>query len=69
MGMSFLWESYGKRPMGWDRHKLLCDGMGQINMSHGQSCEIRESIASESLQKTRTKFYEVAGYVWVDLKV
>jgi len=22
MGMSFLWESYGKRPMGWD-------GLGQ----------------------------------------
>jgi len=28
-------------------------------------------IASESLQKTRTKFYEVAvaEYVWVDLKL
>jgi len=25
MGMSFLWESHG---MGWDRHKLLCDGNG-----------------------------------------
>jgi len=24
--------------MGWDRHKLLWDGMGQINMSHGQPC-------------------------------
>jgi len=25
-----LWEchSYGKRPMGWDRHKLLWDGNG-----------------------------------------
>jgi len=23
MGMGFLWESQGKRPMGWDRHKLL----------------------------------------------
>ena len=22
--------------MGWDRHKLLWDGTGQINMSHGQ---------------------------------
>jgi len=28
MGMSFLWESLGKRPMGWDRHKLLWDGNG-----------------------------------------
>jgi len=28
MGMSFLWESHGKRPMGWDRHKLLWDGNG-----------------------------------------
>jgi len=28
MGMSFLWESHGKRPMGWDRHKLLRDGNG-----------------------------------------
>jgi len=69
------WEchSYGN-PMGnvpWDGTGINCYvmGMGQINMSHGQSCEIRESIASESLQKTRTKFYEVAGYVWVDLKV
>jgi len=26
MGMSFLWESHGKRSMGWDRHKLLWDG-------------------------------------------
>ena len=24
--------------MGWDRHKLLWDGMGQKNMSHGQAC-------------------------------
>jgi len=28
MGMSFLWESRGKRPMGCDRHKLLWDGNG-----------------------------------------
>jgi len=28
MGMSFLWECHGKRPMGWDRHKLLWDGNG-----------------------------------------
>jgi len=28
MGISFLWESHGKRPMGWDRHKLLWDGKG-----------------------------------------
>jgi len=35
----------------------------------GQRTEIRERIASESLQTTRTKFYKVAGYVWVDLKV
>jgi len=27
-GMSFLWESHGKRPMSWDRHKLLWDGNG-----------------------------------------
>jgi len=27
--------------MGWDKHKLLRDGMGmgQINMSHGQPCQ------------------------------
>jgi len=24
--------------MGWDRHKLLWDGTGQLNMSHGQPC-------------------------------
>ena len=28
MGMGFLWESHGKRPMGWDRHKLLWGGNG-----------------------------------------
>jgi len=28
MGMGFLWESHGKRPMGWDRHNLLWDGNG-----------------------------------------
>ena len=28
MGMSFLWESHGKRPMGWDRHKVLWGGNG-----------------------------------------
>jgi len=28
MGMGFLWESHEKRPMGWDRHKLLWDGNG-----------------------------------------
>jgi len=26
MGMLFLWESHGKRPMRWDRHNLLWDG-------------------------------------------
>ena len=33
------WEchSYGKRPMRWDRHKLLWDGMGKTNMWHGQA--------------------------------
>ena len=38
MGMSFLWQSHGKRPMGWDGTGINCYGMGmgQINMSHGQ---------------------------------
>jgi len=40
MGMSFLWESHGKRPIGWewDGTGVNCYGMGmaQINMSHGQ---------------------------------
>ena len=35
----------------------------------GQGAEIRERIASRSLQKIRTKFYEVAGHVWVELKL
>jgi len=26
-------------------------------------------IASESLQKIRIKFYEIAGHVWVELKL
>ena len=41
MGMSFLWESDGKRPMGWDGTGINCYGMGmgQINMSqNAQSC-------------------------------
>jgi len=38
MGMGFLWESNGKRPMEWDGTGMNCYGMGmgQINMSHGQ---------------------------------
>jgi len=28
-----------------------------------------ERIAPESLQKVITKFYDVAGHVWVDLKL
>jgi len=35
----------------------------------GQSAEMRERIASESLEKTRTKFYNIAGHVWVELKL
>jgi len=35
----------------------------------GKEPKYAKEIASESLQKTRTKFYEVAGYVWVDLKL
>jgi len=34
-----------------------------------QRAEIRERIASESLQKIRAKFYEIAGHVWVELKL
>jgi len=30
---------------------------------------MRKRIASKSLQKIRTKFYEVAGYPWVELKL
>ena len=38
MGMGFLWESHGKRPMGWNGTGINSYGMGmeQINMSHGQ---------------------------------
>jgi len=28
MGMGFLWESHGKRPVELDRHTLLWDGNG-----------------------------------------
>jgi len=35
----------------------------------GQRAEMRKRIASKSLQKIRTKFYEVAGYPWVELKL
>jgi len=35
----------------------------------GQRAEIREKIASELLQKISTKLYEVAGHVWVELKL
>jgi len=30
---------------------------------------MREISASESLQKIRTKFYENAGHMWVELKL
>jgi len=38
MGLGFLWESHGKRPMGWYGTGINCYGMGmgQINTSHGQ---------------------------------
>jgi len=32
-------------------------------LTSGQRAEIRERVASQSLQKKRTKFYEVAGHV------
>jgi len=40
MGMSFLWESHGNRPMEWDGTGINCYGMGmgQTNMSYGQPC-------------------------------
>ena len=40
MGMSFLWESHGNRPMESDGTGINCYGMGmgQTNMSHGQPC-------------------------------
>jgi len=34
-----------------------------------QKTEVRERMAPESLQKIRTKFYKVAGHVWVELKL
>jgi len=36
-------------------------------LTSGARAEIPERIAPESLQKIFTKFYEVAGHVWVDL--
>jgi len=38
VGMPFLLESNGKRPMGWDGTGINCYGMGmgQIKMSHEQ---------------------------------
>jgi len=57
MGMSFLWESHGKRPMGWDGAGINCYGMGmgQRNMSHGQPCyaPLLEKILSTPLHVTR----------------
>jgi len=44
MGISFLWESHGKPPMGWDVTVINCYGigMGLINMSHGQRRRFRQ---------------------------
>jgi len=45
MGMGFLWESHGKRPMGWDGTGINCYGMGmgQINKSHGQPWRLQRN--------------------------
>jgi len=40
-----------------------------FNLTSGERAEIRKRTTSESLQKTRTKFYEVAGHARVDLKL
>jgi len=37
-------------------------------LTSGQRAEIRERIASESSHRIRTKLYEVAGDVWLELK-
>ena len=46
----------------WFVNFFNCVSDGNV-WSSGQRTEIRERIASESLQKIRTKFYEVAGHV------
>jgi len=43
-------------------NSLKCVSDGNV-WPPGQRVKIREKIASESLQKIRTKFYEVAGHV------
>ena len=49
---------------------ILSDCFSERNVCPpGKWAEIRERIASESLQKIHTKFYEVAGHVWVELKL
>jgi len=44
MGMSFLWESHGKRPMGWDRHKMLWDGNGTAKYVPWTTLVISQSL-------------------------
>ena len=46
----------------WFVNSSKCFSDGNIWLA-GQRAETRERIASESLQKIRTKFYEVAGHV------
>ena len=38
--------------MGWDRHEMLWNGVGQKNMSHGQACK---AILICQFSRTKTK--------------
>jgi len=53
MGMSFLWESHGKRPMGWDRHILLWDGNGTDKYVPWTTLEKSSHVCAASRQHVR----------------
>jgi len=55
MGMSFLWESHGKCPMGWDRLKLLWDGNGTDKYVPWTTLGISRTQVGVALQNIRNK--------------
>ena len=52
--------------MGWDRHELLWNGMGQKNMSHGQACGLDTLLIVYDTRKdvqVRSTSMLPAGYI------
>jgi len=64
MGISFLWEPHGKRPMGWDRHKLLWDGNGTDKYVPWTTLQI-SSLATTCIGQSLLTFRSQPEQYWI----